>query len=266
MSDFDVMTDSPGAGEEPATQAAPKKRARARWSDDPVVRGMMFATLGLVLLFLTAVLGVLVTGVADRGAPATLAEKEIAVGEEAVRKGSTDTAVWMDYISALILNEQYARAEQTIEDGRAVLAKTAAPDLLLAEARLLSAQESYTPAIAKADEAMKQMKAALDKRVAAGGQEEKTATIEGLPDNYYSAVLVKALAFENLKQWDKVVEQYDIYLKEMPTAADILVDRAQAKAELGDTAGAEKDYRGALKFIPDNEEANAGLAEIGVEK
>ena len=55
----------------------------------------------------------------------------------------------------------------------------------------------------------------------------------------------------------------DAYIAENPQAADILVDRGEAKIELKDNAGAEADFRAALKFVPDDKRAIAGLAKIG---
>jgi hypothetical protein len=49
-----------------------------------------------------------------------------------------------------------------------------------------------------------------------------------------------------------------------PTASDVFVDRGYAKIELKDNAGAEKDFRTALRFVPYDQQAKDGLKKIGV--
>jgi Flp pilus assembly protein TadD len=55
-----------------------------------------------------------------------------------------------------------------------------------------------------------------------------------------------------------------VYIAKHASAADILVDRGNAKIGMGDKAGAEKDFREALRYVPYDEEAKAGLKKIGV--
>ena len=62
---------------------------------------------------------------------------------------------------------------------------------------------------------------------------------------------------------EESIEVLDLYLTDLPTAADVLVLRGDAKAESGDTEGAAADYRRALEFVPDLAEAQEGLAAIG---
>ncbi len=243
-------------------QAAPP--TRPSMFRDPVVRTMTWIAVGLVVAFLVTVLSALVTGVIGASGPRTLAEKELAVSGEAVRSGSTDPADWNAYIAALIENRQYARAKSAIEQGRASVNDSQTADFALSEARLYRAQKKYPEAIEAADATMKQIKSTFDAAVAAGGPNAKTVEVLGLDENYFDAVLIKGYSYLELGETEKAIEQFDIYIKENAGAADILVDRAKAKIEIGDTAGAEADFRTALKFIPDNAEALDGLAEIGV--
>jgi tetratricopeptide (TPR) repeat protein len=231
---------------------------------DPVVRFMSYAAVGILILFLVTVISAIITGVLSPGGPRTLAEKQVAVSGEAVRKGSTDSAIWGDYIASLIASGQYARAKSVIADGRASLDDSRTADFTLAEARLYNAQKQYDSAIESADTAMKQMNDYQEGLLAAGGSIARGAQLSGLPDNYYAALLVKASAYRGLGEWEKAVEVYDLYLKDEPTAADILIDRGRVKVEAGDKTGAEKDFRAALEFIPDSAEALQGLESIGV--
>ena len=56
---------------------------------------------------------------------------------------------------------------------------------------------------------------------------------------------------------------FDLYLNAHRTASDILIDRGNAKIQLKDKKGAEADFRAALKYVPYDEQAKAGLKKIG---
>jgi len=231
---------------------------------DPVVRAMSWTAVGLVILFLITVISALATGVLAPSGPRTLAEKEVAVTGEAVRAGSTDPAVWGEYIAALIADGQYTRASSVIAEGRASIEDSQTAEFTLADARLYHAQKKYQDAIDSADAAMKQMQDYWDGQVEQGGMAAVTAQSDGLPDNYYSALLLKAYSLEELGDWDGAIAVFDLYLTDEPTAADILIDRGNAKIEAGDTSGAEDDFRAALQYIPDSTEALQGLETLGV--
>ena len=101
-------------------------------------------------------------------------------------------------------------------------------------------------------------------RLAKGGKIAAAAKEAGYGDDYYNSALLKAQALVQLGRWKEAVEAYDVFIRVNPTAADILIDRGNAKAVLKDKAGAEKDFREALRFVPYDEEAKAGLKKIGV--
>ena len=111
---------------------------------------------------------------------------------------------------------------------------------------------------------MKGYEAEYDARVALGGTTAAAAKSAGYGADYYNAALVKAYALVKLSRWKEAVAAFDIFMKTNPTASDVLIDRGNAKVELKDKAGAEKDFREALRFGPDNPEAKAGLKRIGV--
>jgi tetratricopeptide (TPR) repeat protein len=225
---------------------------------------MTWTAVVILVLFLVTVISALVTGVLTPSGPRTLAEKQAAVAGEAVRQGSTDTAVWGQYIASLIASGQYARAKGVIADGRASIDDSQTAEFTLAEARLYGAQKQYDSAIESADAAMKQMKDYWDSLIAAGGMTANSARLDGLPSNYYEALLIKAYAYRDMRHWDKAIAEFDLYLDYEPTAADILIDRGMAKIETGDKSGAEADLRKALGFIPDSTEALRGLEKLGV--
>jgi tetratricopeptide (TPR) repeat protein len=237
--------------------------ARRGIFQDPLVRTMSYVAVGLVVVFVATVVGALATGVISSTGPRTRAEKEVAVSGAAVLQGSTDPAVWGDYISSLIASGQYSRATDVIAQGKASIDDSATAELTLGEARLASAQGDFKQAIDLADKAMKRLETVHNSSLAAGGLVAKGAVVVGLPDNYYAATLLKAYAYRDMSSWGEAIKQFDIYIAHEAGAADILVDRANVKIKAGDKEGAEKDFRTALKYIPDSTEALAGLESIG---
>ncbi len=115
-----------------------------------------------------------------------------------------------------------------------------------------------------ADKAMKSYVKEYEARLAKAGETAATIKSAGYGADYYNAALVKASALTQLRRWKDAVAMFDIYIVKIPTASDILIDRGNAKAALNDKTGAEKDFRAALKFVPYDEEAKAGLKRIGV--
>ena len=258
-----------GPPKDPQPNAAPSPRMPKSRSmfDDPVVRKMGYGAFGLVVLFLIAVLSVVFSGVIGGSTgPRTLAEKEVAVAGAAVANGSADAELWGSYIASLIANGDYGRARRAINDGRKSVDDSRTAEFALAEVRLLRAQDKLDDALKTADKALKQMEAAHKKALAGAGTIAMTARANGLPENYYNVILIKAYIYRDQKKWDQAVEQFSLYLKKNAGAADVLVDRGNANIAAGDKAAAEKDFRAALKFIPDSEEAIAGLDKIGAKQ
>jgi hypothetical protein len=232
---------------------------------DPVVRVMVFVSLGLVILFLATVVSVIATGVVAQKGPRSAAERQLITASAALEAGAKGDAR-ADYVNALIGSGDLPAARVAITQARASVAGTTAPlpALDLSEARLLSVDGQWVNAVNLAESSMAGYKAKSDARVAAGGEAGKAAKAAGYGEGYYNAALVKAHALTQIQRWKDAVGMYDIYLRVFPTASDIFIDRGNAKAALNDKAGAEKDFRSALKFVPYDEEAKAGLKKIGV--
>ena len=243
---------------------APRKRSMF---DDPMVRTLGYLAFGLTVAFLITALSAVLTGVTDRSGPRSLAEREVAVAAAAIGEGNNDASVVGAYISALISSGQYSRAEREIASARnKQIDDSTTAEFTLAEARVLNARGKYQEAVRAGERAIKQIQDAYQARLKAGGEKARIAKNDGLPENYLEAVLVVAYANRDLKQWDKAIASFDTYITSNPSAADILIDRGNAKVEAGDKAGAEADFRTALKYIPDSEEALSGLSRIGVKR
>lgn len=244
---------------------APSKQIRGKKSifDDLVVRKMAFAAVGILILFLVTVVSALLTGVLQPGGPRTALEREIVTSGAAIRAGTSDTSVWALHISALIVDGQLGRAEDVLATAQASLDDSATADLVLSEARLARAQGRYEGALEAAERARTQLREHHESLLAQEGPIANAALQEGLHPNYHAAVLVKAEVYRDLEDWEKLLEQYDIYIEANTGAADVLVDRGNLRLEMGDESGAEADFNEALRFYPNFAEALDGLDRIG---
>jgi predicted Zn-dependent protease len=256
---------NPSAAEETDSVPGSQSPRRPQRTSDPVVRWLIFAIFGVVILWLVAFLSALMFGVVmPTGAPRTEAERNLSLLTAQVDTGKATTQVYAQYIGALISAGQLSKAQSALDQSLKV-AKTDRSYLLMEQTELDMANQDYKAAVTAADQAMaeaqKELKAFEDdniknNRVASAGAV--------LPTSYSTAALDKATALLQSKDYAGEIKALDVYLVQQPTDSDILVMRAQAKAKVGDKQGAANDYRAALKYIPDFQPALDGLKQIGV--
>lgn len=246
---------------------APKKPARRRKRSifqDPVVRTMTFVALGLVVLYLITVASALVMGILGSTEPRTAVERDVQLYEAQAMQNPQNTAIWLEYITALIESEQYLKAQDVIDRATAALDQSKTQDIAVAQAQLYFAQGRFDECIELADQIRETLKTNYDEaKKDTDSPEYKGAPID---DSYYLALIVKAEAQVELGDDEGALESLTLYLDDNPTAADVFVRRGDLRATLGDTAGAEADFREALRFIPDDAAALEGLKKIGVER
>ncbi len=237
----------------PLDQSEESRPRKWAFLADPVVRAMLYAALGLTILFLATVVGVLATGLMAPTGPRSVAERELLEASARLNAAQATGETWAPYIQALVATGDLSGARLALSQARASVDTTVPlSDLDLAEARLLSARKDYGEAVSFADKAMKGYKASAPPDSLSYGAD------------YDNAALVKAYALVELGRLKEAVAAFDIYIDENPTASDVLIDRGNAKARLNDKVGAERDFREALRFVPYDEEAKAGLKRIGV--
>jgi tetratricopeptide (TPR) repeat protein len=228
---------------------------------DPVVRYMVYALIGLIILFLVSAIGVLLTGVLATSGPRSAVEQRLLVASA----GGTTGAAAVPYIEALVAAGDLPAARLALAQARGSLSATASPaGLDLMEARILQADEDYAKSVTLADKAMKGYQAAYDAKIAAAGKAAETTMSISLSPDYYNASLVKAYALVELSRWKEAVAAFDAFIRVNPTASDVLIDRGYAKIELKDNGGAEKDLRAGLRFVPYDQRGIDGLKKIGV--
>lgn len=215
--------------------------------------------LGLVL---AAVLYVLVVGVFEPRPARTAAERQLSLLQNVVLdKPKSDTA-WADYARTLISLKQYSKAAQVIADGLKQVPKS--PVILVEKARLDEARADEAGAVKAIDAVVKQVLAARAARKDELAKKGITDDVGRLDSGaLISAYLLKAQILVGQEKWKDAIAAYTSALEESPQMADVLVLRAQASATAGDEAGAEKDYRSALTYVPDSKEALEGLKRMG---
>jgi tetratricopeptide (TPR) repeat protein len=242
----------------PARTAAPAKKRRSALSD-PVIYWMLVGFVAIVILWVAAISSAIVFGLLNPPAPRTYVERQLYLLDGVVRTTPGSTKAWADYASALIAAKQYSKASQVIERGL----KTAPEKSLITvqKAKLALAKGQKDKALTIAEEAAKlaREEREVDSRMLAGTGSKSRLAPKGLPG---ALVIIGDIRAER-KEWEAVVKTWTEYLTIEPTDCAALVDRARAYVELGKDKKAEKDYRQALKFIPDMPEALAGLKAIG---
>jgi len=252
------------SADQTATATPQPARKKASIFRDPVVRGLSIFAAILVIFYLITVVSALTLGVLSPQEPRTSTERAVMFYEASVVQTPNDAALWKKYINALMAGKQYLKAQEVIDRAKKGVDQTKTQDITAAQAELYLATEKYDQAIKTADDARTKIKAAYDK-----GLEDPTSAESvgsGLPENYWILLFVKSEAQAEKGDVKGAIKTLDVYIKEKPTAADALVRRGLLKADVGDTKGAESDFRAALEFIPDDPAALAGLKKIGVEE
>lgn len=234
-----------------------------------MVRTLIVTILLIIVLTLVTVVYALVTDVFGSGAPRTAAEQRIVAAEAKVAAGSTEPVEWMAYIIALIDDGQYDEAQKWIDQGSATLEdQDISADMRYMQAHLYLAQGELDKALETAEGAADTIKASYEagKKDAELTGNPNKASAWGLHENYWELLLLKAEIYELQENWESALPCYDEYLEQNSTAATVFAQRGVVKEQLGDTEGAEADYRQTLSFIPDDPTALDGLERIGADR
>lgn len=248
----------------PATASRPQPPQR---TSDPVVRWLTLGIAAVVILWLVSIISAMLFGLlTPPTAPRTAAERDLMALTATVESGKANTQTYSQYVATLISAGQLAKAQQSLDQALKI-AKTDRSYLYARQADLALAQKDYKSAVAAADKAMaeaeKELKAFMAENVRNNRNKFAGAKI---PTSYGDAALAKAEALLASKDYTGAIKAFDLYLKQSPTDSDILVQRAQAKIQVGDKNGAAADFRSALKYIPDFQPALDGLKQIGAAK
>ncbi len=259
-----TSSEKPGKTKKKKAAAKPKPPKRA---SDPVIRWLVLGIAAVVVVWLVTMLSAMIFGLlTPPSSPRTSAERDLMVLTGTVQSGKATTQTYAQYVGTLISAGQLAKAQQALDQALKIVKKDKSY-LYAQQADLLLAQKDYQGTVEAADkaiaEAEKELEAFMDANVKANRKRGAAAV---MPSSHSTAALAKAEALMASKDIPNAIKAFDIYIKESPADSDILVRRAQAKVEVGDKAGATKDFKAALKFIPDYQPALDGLKQIGADK
>ncbi|MEI8083887.1 MAG: tetratricopeptide repeat protein, partial [Actinomycetes bacterium] len=250
------------SGESSAPQtAAPVRRRR-----DPIARWLVLAILIIIILWLVSVASALMFGfLSPAQAPRTEIEHQLSEYQQKTQSGKATAKDWAGYVAALLEAGQISKAESVVNQALKT-SKTDKSYVYLSQARVLMARKRYSDAVKAADAALAEAQKETDgevKRLKAKGI-AATAEKRRVP-SWMDALLIRAQALAAAGKTAEAIKAYDAFLVLAPTESDVMTVRGLLKVKAGDKAGAEKDFREALRFIPDYQPALDGLKQIGAE-
>lgn len=261
--------DSTGAGGAPEANApAPVARRRRSIMEDKRVRAMSVIAFVVFVGYLMSIAFALYFGFLGAQSPRTYAERDLTGWESAVKQENADLDQYQSYVLSLITAGQYSKATDVIKQVNAneKLDQNRGFQMLYVEAELKRTQGDTAGALKLYEQVIEKTEEAYQTEFEEGGEFQNWAVAYGRHQNHFLAALGKGIILRDQKKYEEALEMFDLYLSANPRQAGILVDRGDIKAALGDKKGAEEDYRLALQFIPDYEEALEGLKKIGVDK
>lgn len=235
--------------------------------DDPVVARMAgIAGLVLVLLLLVVVFGSYF-GFLFSDVPQTRDQAVLANWKAAVEQDGSSVDQHQSYVLALITAGDYAGAEDQIArlEGRDDFDPDQAQNALFLKAEVARARGDLDTALGLYTEAMDLMDRAYEEKFAEGG-ETNWAVAYGRHENYYISTLARAGILIERGDDADALEMLNLYLENRADEPGLLVQRGEVRARIGDSGGAEQDFRRALTFIPDMPDALEGLDSIGAER
>ncbi|MCL2654848.1 MAG: tetratricopeptide repeat protein [Coriobacteriia bacterium] len=256
ITEEDISTDSGG----------PRKRASARrprslWHDPVATTLVLAIALVVIGALLTAVFAVL-NGSISLGAapPATFSAAMVQQAQGSV-KTDNDAASFQKLITTQVDNGDIPGALVSLQNAKRQkfdLTQTQMIDFCQAYIDQSSGQTDA--AVKLYQQVMTNLMKAYETEKAKGG-DTNWALAYGVPNNYYISASQLAYIFQSGKDYNNVVKYLTLYLSNTSGATDAsaLIDRGNAYLLLGQKNKAKQDFQNALKYIPDDADATAGL-------
>ncbi|MCL2680188.1 MAG: hypothetical protein FWF11_01725 [Coriobacteriia bacterium] len=240
--------------------AAPSRKKQSVFSDSYIRFLMLVAALTVIGGLLTIIFA-MYNGVLNLEAGRATTAEEFAMKRAEAFIGVEETAENYGRLArAQIANNRFIEAEETITLGRSLNLPDEERNQALeyAAAVLAQARGDYDVAIERYENVMRQLREDFD-RAYNSDISPNWARAFGMHPNYYDSAFFLAWLYGEQGDFERKLELLDTAISGNPTAADLFVDRGNTKLELGDIEGAIADFNEALRFIPDDEEALAGL-------
>lgn len=231
---------------------------------DPVTRWLVWAAAFLALGVVSALVYAMVTGVFASGtAPRTFDEKSLAVSAEILRENPQSGAAYAQRAETLFrmgrVDEAYAvldQGEQAVGDQLPALVYVLRTRTMLLnqEGRFAEAEEVGVRAMAASDDYLaRQIEEMVAKGLNTAGADSSLSV---------NTAVQLADAYVGQEKWEEAIKLYSYALMYEPAASDILSLRGWAYLGMSAETSATLDFNEALRFMPDNESALAGLEEL----
>ncbi|MCL2680075.1 MAG: tetratricopeptide repeat protein [Coriobacteriia bacterium] len=240
-----------------------KNKQQSAW-DDPITKwlGIFIAIaiigslLTLISLFLMGFLSF------DGGVTQNRSQRNLLVSEYRIHDASTIDD-WQNYLLALIAEGHLDRAESELQRAEALeFDVSRGQQLRFVEAALLDAHGDTEAAVDILREVVADSIDAYEYELEFGSHEMNWAMARGIHDNVMHG-LAHIIFFElEHENYQKALTYMDTLLEHYPHEAGMMIERAEAKVKLGDTEGAKADFQTALRFMPHDERALEGLAQL----
>lgn len=232
---------------------------------DSLTRWMLIGAGFMLLAVIGLVAYALASGVFTNTAPRTAAEYQLAATAEAIAKSPGSGTPYAQRAETLYKLGRVSDAFEVLDAGEAAVGEKT-PDILFvlrARAMLLNQEERFADAEEVGNRAMDLNDAYVKQQIEANtakGLVSGVGTVDQRAGVDIALQLAAALAAQ--EKWEEAVTAYSYALAWEPAAGDILTLRGWAYVSMSADASATLDFNEALRFLPNDPSALAGLAEI----
>ncbi|MDR1413125.1 MAG: hypothetical protein LBJ07_04270 [Actinomycetes bacterium] len=230
---------------------------------DRVIQILLLA-IGLVIIgaLLTGVFAVLGGVVSFEKTPQTINDLDVSEARRNISVNGT-AQDYGDLVMRLADQGKMTDARDVLQQARdAKLDVLRSQALDYADAYLLMKENKVDEAIAQYEQVMSRLMEAYEQELSIEGENTNWARAYGVPANYYASALALSEIYADRGEADKELEYLSIFIEGYPQDGSALIRRGQIELEEGDTKAAKKDFEAGLKFLPDDEEGLAGLAQL----
>lgn len=224
---------------------------------DPVSAWLLRVALALIIVVLVTSGAMVIFFMSAGGAPRTVVERNTAAAEIAVRERPSDSAAWEDLAYAQAAAGRHDEALETIRTGRTA---TDEQTLLLPEADILRAAGRHTESLSVYDDAIGVL--SRDESATAAALAGEGVTMSTPSNSLIRAYYGRGLSYGALGDNARAIRDVLKASQLAPTQTTISVSLGDLYAASGQDELAKAAYTQALRYVPDNAEALAGLAKL----
>ena len=237
-------------------------------TSDPYIRVLIWVAVLVVIGALLSVVNALWLGVLDiSGTPRSQTNRDLLAAQNVLERNPDSADAWQTHLVYMIESGNLSEARHELDQARQRdLDVTQGQQLLFVEALIEKKSGRDKEAVVLFQQVADSVMDFYTQERERGSASRNWALTYGLHKNYGLSLLEIAKCYLHRSEWEKAEATLTLYLATYPTEAGVFVDRANVRKELGDSKGAAQDYRKALEFVPDFQEAIDGLKTLGEER